>query len=65
MGRMPRHFVFVPNPGPRHSEPRRSLLTWGVITNVRMPEMSAIELQARLRDRGSSLPFILITAVSE
>jgi DNA-binding NarL/FixJ family response regulator len=35
-----------------------------VIADVRMPEMSGIELQSRLWDRGSSLPFF-ITVVSE
>jgi FixJ family two-component response regulator len=36
-----------------------------VITDVRMPIMSGIELQAHLRSRGYKVPFIFITAVPE
>ena len=32
-----------------------------VVTDVRMPEMSGVELLKELRDRGSSLPVIVIT----
>lgn len=36
-----------------------------VITDVRMPDMSGVELQAALRKRGLSTPFIFITAFPE
>jgi FixJ family two-component response regulator len=36
-----------------------------IITDVRMPEMSGIEMQAALRDRGSAVPVIFITALPE
>src|ERR1700754_354126 len=36
-----------------------------VIADVRMPDMSGIELQARLRSEGNQVPFIFITAVPE
>lgn len=36
-----------------------------VITDVQMPGMSGIELQARLRASGSRLPLIFITAFPE
>jgi FixJ family two-component response regulator len=36
-----------------------------VITDVRMPVMGGIELQAILRARGSTVPFIFITAFPE
>ena len=35
-----------------------------VITDVRMPNMSGLELQAQLLSRGHRLPFIFITAFS-
>jgi FixJ family two-component response regulator len=36
-----------------------------VITDVRMPGMSGVKLQSTLRERGSSIPFIFITAFPE
>lgn len=36
-----------------------------VITDVRMPVMGGIELQATLRAQGSTVPFIFITAFPE
>ncbi len=36
-----------------------------VITDVRMPVMGGIELQALLRARGSKVPFVFITAFPE
>ena len=36
-----------------------------VITDVRMPDMSGVELQTALRTRGLSTPFIFITAFPE
>ena len=36
-----------------------------VITDVRMPEMSGVELQSALRKQGNSVPFIFITAFPE
>jgi FixJ family two-component response regulator len=36
-----------------------------VITDVRMPTMSGIELQTRVRASGRSVPFIFITAFPE
>lgn len=39
--------------------------SWCVIADVRMPAMSGIELQSRLRAQGSRVPFVFITAVPE
>jgi FixJ family two-component response regulator len=36
-----------------------------VITDVRMPDMSGVELQTVLRDQGRSTPFVFITAFPE
>ena len=36
-----------------------------VITDVRMPEMSGVELQSALRKQGNSVPFIFVTAFPE
>jgi FixJ family two-component response regulator len=36
-----------------------------VITDVRMPDMSGVELQAVMRNQGRSTPFIFITAFPE
>ena len=36
-----------------------------VIADVRMPEMSGVELQSHLRGQGNQVPFIFITAVPE
>ncbi|MFK8252927.1 response regulator transcription factor [Ancylobacter terrae] len=36
-----------------------------VITDVQMPGMSGVELQARLREAGRALPLIFITAFPE
>lgn len=36
-----------------------------VITDVRMPEMTGVELQGALRKQGISVPFILVTAFPE
>ena len=36
-----------------------------IITDVRMPEMSGIELQSVLREQGSAVPVIFITALPE
>lgn len=36
-----------------------------VITDVRMPDMSGVELQTALRTRGLGTPFIFITAFPE
>jgi FixJ family two-component response regulator len=36
-----------------------------VVTDVRMPVMGGIELQAILRARGSTVPFVFITAFPE
>src|SRR5262249_16157948 len=36
-----------------------------IITDLRMPAMSGIELQESLRARGSTVPFIFITAFPE
>ena len=36
-----------------------------VVADVRMPGMSGIELQLRLRSEGSRMPFVFITAVPE
>ena len=33
-----------------------------VVADLRLPGMSGIELQARVRERGSALPFVIITA---
>jgi FixJ family two-component response regulator len=39
--------------------------TWCVIADVRMPGMSGIDLQSRLRNDGSRVPFVFITSVPE
>jgi FixJ family two-component response regulator len=39
--------------------------TWCVIADVRMPGMSGIELQSRLRNAGNQVPFVFVTAASE
>ena len=39
--------------------------TWCVIADVRMPGMSGIELQSRLRSEGNRVPFVFVTAVPE
>lgn len=39
--------------------------TWCVIADIRMPGMSGIELQLRLRSAGSRVPFVFVTAVPE
>lgn len=39
--------------------------SWCVITDVRMPTMSGIELQSRLRSDGNRVPFVFITAVPD
>lgn len=39
--------------------------TWCVIADVRMPEMSGVELQSRLRSEGNRVPFVFITAVAD
>ena len=39
--------------------------TWCVIADVRMPAMSGVELQSRLRGEGNRVPFVFITAVPE
>ena len=36
-----------------------------VIADVRMPEMSGVELQSHLRNQGNQVPFIFMTAVPE
>jgi FixJ family two-component response regulator len=36
-----------------------------VITDVRMPDMSGVELQSALRQQGNSVPFIFVTAFPE
>ena len=36
-----------------------------VIADVRMPAMSGIELQSRLRTQGNRVPFVFVTAVPE
>lgn len=33
-----------------------------VIADLRLPGMSGVELQARVRERGSAIPFVIITA---
>jgi RNA polymerase sigma factor (sigma-70 family) len=33
-----------------------------VVADLRLPGMSGIELQARVRERGSAIPFVIITA---
>jgi RNA polymerase sigma factor (sigma-70 family) len=33
-----------------------------VVADLRLPGMSGVELQARVRDRGGAIPFIIITA---
>ena len=42
-----------------------SVQPWCIITDVRMPGMSGVELQTRLRSGGSDVPFVFITAVPE
>ena len=39
--------------------------TWCVIADIRMPGMSGIDLQFRLRSEGSAVPFVFITAVPD
>ena len=39
--------------------------TWCVIADVRMPGMSGIDLQFRLRNEGNTVPFVFITAVPD
>jgi FixJ family two-component response regulator len=39
--------------------------TWCVIADVQMPGMTGIELQSLLRDQGSSVPIVFITAFPE
>jgi FixJ family two-component response regulator len=39
--------------------------TWCVIADVRMPGMSGVDLQFRLRREGNTLPFVFVTAVPE
>jgi len=39
--------------------------SWCAIADVRMPGMSGIDLQSRLRAQGSRLPFVFITAGPE
>lgn len=39
--------------------------TWCVIADVRMPVMTGVELQSRLRSQGSRVPFIFITAAPD
>jgi two-component system, LuxR family, response regulator FixJ len=36
-----------------------------VVLDLRMPEMSGLEVQAQLRGRGSSLPVVVVTAFSD
>ncbi|TGX41660.1 response regulator [Sphingomonas naasensis] len=36
-----------------------------VITDIRMPDIDGLELQRRLRARGSAMPVIFITSTSE
>jgi FixJ family two-component response regulator len=37
--------------------------TWCVVSDVRMPSMSGVELQSHLRSQGYRVPFIFITSV--
>ena len=39
--------------------------TWCVITDVRMPGLSGVQLQSHLRGQGYRMPFIFITALPE
>ena len=39
--------------------------TWCVVADVRMPGMSGIELQVRLRSKGNPVPFVFVTAVHD
>jgi|1186.fasta_scaffold12912_1 FixJ family two-component response regulator len=39
--------------------------SWCVIADVRMPAMSGVELQSRLRSEGYAVPFIFITALPD
>jgi FixJ family two-component response regulator len=41
------------------------LNSWCVIADVRMPDMSGVQLQTHLRSEGNRVPFIFITAVPE
>ena len=36
-----------------------------VVADLRLPGMSGLELQARVRERGSRIPFVVITAHGE
>src|SRR5687768_18414032 len=38
--------------------------TWAgcVVADLRLPGLSGVELQARVRERGSAIPFVVITA---
>src|SRR5688572_19334041 len=33
-----------------------------VVADLRLPGLSGVELQARVRERGSAIPFVIITA---
>jgi two-component system, LuxR family, response regulator FixJ len=33
-----------------------------VLADLRLPGLSGVELQARVRERGSAIPFVIITA---
>jgi FixJ family two-component response regulator len=39
--------------------------TWCVIADVRMPGMSGVDLQSRLRSEGNRVPFVFVTAVPD
>jgi FixJ family two-component response regulator len=39
--------------------------SWCVIADVRMPDMSGVELQSSLRAQGYGVPFIFITAAPD
>jgi FixJ family two-component response regulator len=39
--------------------------SWCVIADVRMPAMTGVELQSRLRSEGYAVPFIFITAAPD
>jgi len=39
--------------------------SWCAIADIRMPGMSGVDLQAQLRRKGNSIPFIFITAVPD
>jgi FixJ family two-component response regulator len=36
-----------------------------LVSDVRMPEMDGLELQRRVRERGSAMPVIFVTSVSD